>query len=104
MRILSSIWRRITRKNRSWQIAESRMKHYGTVFDGAINVDLIGTMPDTRKNEPNLTPEEKALWREEIGRKIRETALRTARRRDEMLRKTTFTPPCSRGIRYKAAT
>jgi len=90
MRLFTSIWRRITRKNR-----------YPELY-GGINVDLIGTMPDTRKNGPNLTPEEKALRREEIGRKIRETALRTARRRDEMLRKTTFTPYNDR-TRYKAA-
>jgi hypothetical protein len=102
MRILFNIWRRITRRNRSWQIAESKMKHHGTVFDGAINVDLIGTMPDTMKNEPNLTPEEKALRAEETRRKVREVALRTGCELEKKLRKTTFTPYNDR-TRYKAA-
>jgi len=87
-------------KNRSWQITESKMKHYGTVFDGAINIDLIGTMPDTRNNESDLTPEERALRREEIRRKVREVASRTGRELEKKYRKTTFTPYNDR-TRYK---
>jgi hypothetical protein len=90
MKILEKAWRKITGKNRSQE------------FDQGINVDLIGTMSDTRKNDPNLTPEEMALRAEENRRKIRIMFIDGVRKREEMLRKTTYNPPCSRGIRYKA--
>ncbi|MFA6437543.1 MAG: hypothetical protein WC242_00205 [Candidatus Paceibacterota bacterium] len=91
MKLLTNIWRRITGRNLPQE------------FYQGINVNLIGTMPDTRKNDPNLTSEEMALRAKENREKIERMFIESMLKREKILHKTTFHTPYSRGIRYKAA-